>query len=77
MPLLGKHEQHIVLTMQNLADSVDKFLSFNAYKILNGKGTISKTHADQKALEEYKYFNKHQKIESDFDKQLKLILKSE
>jgi len=68
-------EQNIVMTMQNLADSVDKFLSFNAYKILSGNGSVTKIEADQKALEEYKYFNKNQKIESDFDKQVKLIFK--
>lgn len=57
-----------------MADSVNKFLSFNEYKVLEGKGKISKTSADKKALEEYQHFNKTQKIESDFDKQLQKFL---
>jgi hypothetical protein len=59
--------------MQDMADSVDKFLSFNEYKVLRGKGTISKAIADQQAIEEYKIFNKTQKIESDFDRTLKVL----
>jgi hypothetical protein len=54
---------------------VDKFLNFNEYKILDGKGKISKEKADKKALEEYKEYNKHQKIESDFDREVKKLKK--
>ncbi len=61
-------------TMEEFAESVDKFLTFNEYKILDGKGHISKTVADEKAISEYKEFNKHQSIESDFDKQVKKII---
>ena len=68
-------ENHIHLTMQYMAESVDKFLSFNEYKVLHGKGSISKTEADHKALAEYKVFNKTQPIESDFDKTLKALSK--
>jgi hypothetical protein len=64
-------------TMKEFAESVDKFLTFNEYKILEGKGRISKATADEKAIGEYKEFNKHQKIESDFDKQVKKILGGE
>ena len=35
--------------------------------MLQDKGRISKKQADEKALEEYKHFNKTQKIRSDFD----------
>ncbi|MEK7646311.1 MAG: virulence RhuM family protein [Patescibacteria group bacterium] len=63
-------------TMKEFAGSVDKFLTFNEYKILAGKGQISKVDADTKAIEEYKEFNKHQKIESDFDREVKKILKN-
>jgi hypothetical protein len=59
--------------MQDMASSVDKFLNFNEYKILTGKGHISKPRADEKALAEYREFNKTQKIESDFDKSLKQL----
>ena len=66
-------ENRILLTMESMALSVDKFLGFNEYKILHGKGSIAKAQADEKALEEYKIFNKTQKIESDFDKTLKQL----
>lgn len=68
-------ENRTRLTMQDMANSVDKFLTFNEYKILHGKGRISKARADEKAQEEYKEFNKTQKIESDFDKSLKQLEK--
>jgi hypothetical protein len=49
-------ENRTTLTMQTMADSVDKFLNFNEYKVLEGKGKISKASADKKALEEYQPF---------------------
>jgi hypothetical protein len=61
-------------TMEEFAESVNKFLTFNEYKILDGKGQISRADADEKAISEYKEFNKHQQIESDFDKQVKKII---
>ena len=57
--------------MEQLAISVNEFLSFNKYKILEGKGKVSKLQADKKAVKEYDTFNKTQKIISDFDKQIK------
>ncbi len=62
-------------TMVEFAASVDKFLSFNEYKILDGKGRVSKADADAKAISEYKEFNKHQRIESDFDREVVKHLK--
>lgn len=67
----GLIERENTFTMEQLAESVNKFLTFNEYKILQGKGRISKLQADKKALKEYDEFNKTQKIISDFDKQLK------
>lgn len=64
-------ENHEAFTMQAFAASVDKFLSFNEYKILTNKGKISMQTASKKALQEYAKFNKHQKFLSDFDKSLK------
>jgi len=61
-------------TMEQLANSVNKFLEFNDFKILENYGNISQTEAKTKAYEEYEEFNKIQKIESDFDKQIKKIL---
>ena len=62
-------------TMNQLAESVNKFLNFNDYKVLDGKGKISKIEADKKAIAAYKVFNKTQKIISDFDKEIKKIKK--
>ena len=66
---------HNALKMEDMAESVNKFLSFNEFKILSGKGRISKKDADKKAQAEYQEFNKTQKIESDFDKIIKLVKK--
>lgn len=60
-------ENRVAMTMADLAESVDKFLTFNEYDVLDGKGSISAPQAKKKALEEYKHFNKTQKIRSDFD----------
>ena len=54
--------------MVTLADSVNKFLSFNEYEVLEGLGKISHLQAVNKAAGEYDTFNKTQKIDSDFDK---------
>jgi len=67
-------KNHTTCTMESLANSVNKFLEFNEYKILEDKGTISRTQAEQKAFSEYEAFNKIQKIESDFDKEMKKVL---
>ncbi|MDR2863242.1 MAG: virulence RhuM family protein [Puniceicoccales bacterium] len=57
--------------MSQFAESVNAFLSFNRYEVLEGKGRVSKLRADKKAIGEYDEFNKTQKIISDFDKHLK------
>jgi len=67
-------ENRQTLSMQDISDSVNKFLEFNEFKILDGKGKISHTQAKEKAFKEYEAFNKIQKIESDFDKEIKKIL---
>lgn len=64
-------ERENTFTMEGLANSVDKFLNFNEFKILEGKGTKSHGQAISKAGKEYDQFNKTQKIISDFDKRLK------
>lgn len=63
-------------TMQTFSESVNAFLSFRRYQILTDKGRISATKAKEKAEAEYDVFNKKQKIDSDFDKQVRKILKS-
>ena len=67
----GLIERENTFEMAQLAESVNKFLTFNEYKILEGKGKISKIQADKKAINEYDVFNKTQKIISDFDKKIK------
>jgi hypothetical protein len=69
----GLIERENTFTMEQLAESVNKFLTFNEYKVLEGKGTISKIQAAKKAVQEYNEFNKTQKIVSDFDKLIKKI----
>ena len=64
-------ERENTFTMESLANSVDKFLNFNEFKILEGKGTKSHQQAISKSGEEYDQFNKTQKIISDFDRRLK------
>ena len=56
------------MKMKDLAESVNKFLDFNEFKVLENKGNISFEDATKKAFEEYDEFNKNQKIDSDFDK---------
>ncbi len=68
-------ERENTFTMEQLSNSVDKFLNFNEYKILDGKGKISHLKAIEKASKEYEVFNKSQKIISDFDKELKNLKK--
>ncbi|HEX8014728.1 MAG TPA: virulence RhuM family protein [Flavobacterium sp.] len=69
----GLIERENTFTMEQLATSVNKFLTFNDYKILEGKGKTSKIQADKKAITEYEVFNKTQKIISDFDKEIKKL----
>jgi len=69
-------ENHTTFTMEALAESVNKFLEFNEYKVLEGKGSISHKQAEQKAHEEYDTFNKTQHIESDFDRFVERMMKN-
>ena len=67
-------ERRNTFTMEEFALSIDKFLGFREYKILEGYGQVSMKDAKKKASEEYEAFNKTQKIESDFDKSIKELL---
>ena len=58
-------------TMKEFAESVEAFLSFGKYKILVGRGSITREAADERAAEEYDAYNRQLKFESDFDKQIK------
>ena len=66
-------ENENTLTMSDMIVNVDRFLNFNKFEILKGKGKISKKEADEKALKEYSEYNKIQPLESDFDKIVKKL----
>jgi len=59
--------------MESFAESVNKFPFLNEYKTLEGYGQVSRQQAEQKAFAEYEKFNKQQRIESDFDRELKKL----
>ncbi len=59
--------------MKELANLIDKFLSFREYKILDNYGSISREDAIDKVHKEYEEYNKIQK--SHFD-ELKEIVKN-
>lgn len=61
-------ENKTSFTMQELSSSVEKFLEFNEYKILDWVWKISHFQAEEKAFLEYDEYNKKQVIDSDFDK---------
>jgi hypothetical protein len=66
-------EARTTFTMEKLAKSINEFLKFNKFDILDGQGKISHQKAEQKAFAEYNKFNKTQKIDSDFEKQIKKL----
>ncbi len=68
-------EREIPFNMQQFALSVNEFLNFRKYDILEGNGKVSHKTAEEKAVSEYEIFNKTQKINSDFDKMIKELEK--
>ncbi len=68
-------ENRIAMTMENMAKSVDKFLTFNEFRILEGKCKRSHAQAKRKALAHYAEFNKTQAINSDFEKEIAKLTK--
>ena len=68
-------EREIPFNMEQFAASVNEFLEFRKYDILEGNGKISRNKADEKAFGEYEIFNKTQKIDSDFDKMIRKLEK--
>ena len=70
-------ERHNAFNMKQFAASVNKFLTFNDYQILPDNGKISAAQAKKKAEEEYDIFNKTQRIDSDFDKEVRGLLNKE
>lgn len=66
-------ERETTFTMADFSESVDAFLNFRRYQILQGKGSISSEQAKAKAHTEYQLFNPTQRIDSDFDKELRKL----
>lgn len=69
-------ERENVFTMQEFSDSINAFLEFRRYDILQDNGKVSHKQALEKAYHEYEIFNRTQPIESDFDKVVKGIIKN-
>lgn len=70
-------ERENTFNMQQFSASVNEFLTFRRYQILPDNGKISAAQAKQKAEEEYDIFNKTQRIDSDFDKEVRGLLGDE
>lgn len=67
-------ERENTFNMEQFAASVNEFLTFRKYQILPDKGRISAVQAKAKAESEYDIFNRTQRIDSDFDEQIKKML---
>lgn len=67
-------ERENTFNMAQFSASVNEFLTFRRYQILPDKGKISAAQAKKKAEEEYEIFNKTQRIDSDFDKEIRELL---
>lgn len=67
-------ERENTFTMEQFSASVNEFLAFRRYKILPDKGRVSAAQAKAKAEGEYDIFNRTQRIDSDFDKEVRVLL---
>ncbi len=68
-------ERENTFNMEQFAASVNEFLTFRRYQILPDKGKISSVQAKNKAEDEYALFDPTQQIDSDFDKEVRKMLK--
>jgi len=60
-------EDEQLLYMKDFDETINAFLTFRRFEILEGKGKISRKQAIEKAAAEYETFNKKQIINSDFE----------
>ena len=67
-------ERENTFNMEQFSACVNEFLAFRRYRILPDKGKISAAEAKQKAENEYDIFNRTQRIDSDFDKEIRGML---
>ncbi|MBV6442486.1 MAG: cell filamentation protein Fic [Haliscomenobacteraceae bacterium CHB4] len=65
------------MTMKDWIEKLDAFLKFNEYEVLQNAGTVSAEVAKQLAEKEFEKFRivQDQNFESDFDKEVKKLLK--
>lgn len=70
-------ERENTFNMEQFAASINEFLTFRRYQILPDKGKISAALAKKKAEDEYALFDPTQQIDSDFDKEVRKMLKDE
>lgn len=70
-------ERENIFTMQEFSNSINEFLEFRKYDVLQDNGRVSHKQAIEKAYGEYEIFNKNQPIESDFDKMVKEITENQ
>ena len=70
-------ERENTFNMEQFAASINEFLTFRRYQILPDKGKISAAQAKKKAEDEYALFDPMQQIDSDFDKEVRKILKDD
>ncbi len=68
--------RHKTMTMKDWVEKLDAFLKFNDYEILNDAGQMSHEVAIALAEEEFEKYRieQDQKYESDFDKDVKILL---
>ena len=70
-------ERENTFNMEQFAASINEFLTFRRYQILPDKGKISAAQAKKKAEDEYALFDPTQQIDSDFDKEVRKMLKND
>lgn len=70
-------ERENTFNMEQFAASVNEFLTFRRYQTLPDKGKISAAQAKKKAEDEYALFDPTQQIDSDFDKEVRKMLKDD
>ncbi len=63
-------KRHELLGMKDWAENLNSFIKFNAYELLENKGSITKELADKKAIKDYDLYREiqDQNFYSDFDK---------
>ena len=69
-------ERENTFTMEQFSESINDFLLFRKYESLPDNGKISASQAKEKAEKIYDEFNKKQKINSDFDKEIRKLYKN-